>query len=109
MTLCNPRSGCYRNAGSRDEASREQLELANTDAYGGSNINQLLLIPCVILDFLCIHPFSYGNRLMSRLLSLLLLYKNGYDVGNMCFLRNRSTTTRRSITKRYCSLLLDGI
>lgn len=22
-----------------------------------SNINQLLLIPCVILDFLCIHPF----------------------------------------------------
>ena len=44
-------------------------------------INQLLLIPCVILDFLCIHPFRDGNGRMSRLLSLLLLYKNGYDAG----------------------------
>ena len=40
-----------------------------------------LLIPCVILDFLCIHPFRDGNGRMSRLLSLLLLYKNGFDAG----------------------------
>ena len=59
----------------------EQLELAYLDACGNANINQLLLIPCVILDFLCIHPFQDGNGRMSRLLSLLLLYKNGYDVG----------------------------
>lgn len=59
----------------------EQLELAYLDAYGNSNINQLLLIPCVILDFLCIHPFKDGNGRMSRLLSLLLLYKNGFDAG----------------------------
>ena len=39
----------------------EQLELAYLDARGNSNINQLLLIPCVILDFLCIHPFRDGN------------------------------------------------
>jgi len=45
------------------------------------NINQLLLIPCVILDFLCIHPFRDGNGRISRLLSLLLLYKNGFDAG----------------------------
>ena len=51
----------------------EQLELAY--------INQLLLIPCMILDFLCIHPFRDGNGRMSRLLSLLLLYKNGFDAG----------------------------
>ena len=38
-------------------------------------------IPCVILDFLCIHPFRDGNGRMSRLLSLLLLYKNGFDTG----------------------------
>lgn len=59
----------------------EQLELAYLDARNDANINQLLLIPCVILDFLCIHPFRDGNGRMSRLLSLLLLYKNGYDAG----------------------------
>ena len=59
----------------------EQLVLAYIDASNNSNINQLLLIPCVILDFLCIHPFKDGNGRMSRLLSLLLLYKNGFDAG----------------------------
>ena len=59
----------------------EQLELAYLEARSDANINQLLLIPCVILDFLCIHPFRDGNGRMSRLLSLLLLYKNGYDAG----------------------------
>jgi len=59
----------------------EQLILAYMDASNNSNINQLLLIPCVILDFLCIHPFKDGNGRMSRLLSLLLLYKNGFDAG----------------------------
>ena len=59
----------------------EQLEFAYLAARSDANINQLLLIPCVILDFLCIHPFRDGNGRMSRLLSLLLLYKNGYDAG----------------------------
>lgn len=59
----------------------EQLEFAYLDAKNNANINRLLLIPCVILDFLCIHPFRDGNGRMSRLLSLLLLYKNGYDAG----------------------------
>lgn len=63
------------------EAAMEQLELAYLDAYSDANIKQLLLIPCVILDFLCIHPFRDGNGRMSRLLSLLLLYKNGFDIG----------------------------
>ena len=34
-----------------------------------------------ILDFLCIHPFNEGNGRMSRLLTLLLLYKSGFFVG----------------------------
>lgn len=62
-------------------AAMGQLELAYLDARDNANINQLLLIPCVILDFLCIHPFRDGNGRMSRLLSLLLLYKAGIDVG----------------------------
>jgi Fic family protein len=59
----------------------EQLELAYMDARNDANINGLLLIPCVILDFLWIHPVRDGNGRMSRLLSLLLLYKNGFDAG----------------------------
>ena len=59
----------------------EQLELAFYEARQNSSINPLLLIPCYILDFLCIHPFLDGNGRMSRLLTLLLLYKSGYDVG----------------------------
>ena len=56
-----------------------QLVLAYTDAASRSDIEPLLLIPCVILDFLCIHPFRDGNGRLSRLLTLLLLYRNGYD------------------------------
>jgi len=62
-------------------AAMEQLILAYMDARSNYSINQLLLIPCFILDFLCIHPFADGNGRMSRLLSLLLLYKNGFDAG----------------------------
>lgn len=58
-----------------------QLILAYQEARDNPNINQLILIPCVILDFLCIHPFRDGNGRISRLLSLLLLYKNGFDAG----------------------------
>ena len=46
-----------------------------------ANIPPLILIPVVIHDFLCIHPFDDGNGRMSRILTLLLLYKFGYFVG----------------------------
>ncbi len=48
-------------------------------AQGGTD--PLLAIPMFILDFLCIHPFNDGNGRMSRLLTLLLLYRSGYIVG----------------------------
>ncbi|MEQ2767411.1 Fic family protein [Faecalibacillus intestinalis] len=34
-----------------------------------------------MLGFLCVRPFSDGNGRMSRLLTLLLLYKNDYVIG----------------------------
>lgn len=50
-------------------------------AWNENKIDKLLLIPMFVLDFLCIHPFDDGNGRMSRLLTLLLLYKAGYIVG----------------------------
>ena len=58
-----------------------QLVLAYVEARDDVAINKLLLIPCVILDFLCVHPFKDGNGRLSRLLTLLLLYRNGFDAG----------------------------
>lgn len=69
----------FRPVSAKDtQFAMEQLELAWMSAKDDTGINKLLLIPCVILDFLCIHPFSDGNGRMSRLLSLLLLYKNNF-------------------------------
>jgi Fic family protein len=50
-------------------------------ALDQGTIDPLLLIPMFILDFLCIHPFNDGNGRMSRLLTLLFLYREGYTVG----------------------------
>ena len=58
----------------------KELILAYMEARDDSLIDGLLLIPCVILDFLCIHPFRDGNGRISRLLTLFLLYKSGFDI-----------------------------
>lgn len=54
---------------------------AFNDAMNTQKMDPLLLIPIFILDFLCIHPFNVGNGRMSRLLTLLTLYRAGYLVG----------------------------
>ena len=54
---------------------------AYDDALHDGEIDALALIPMFILDFLCVHPFNDGNGRMSRLLTLLLLYRAGYTVG----------------------------
>ncbi len=58
-----------------------ELCKAYEEANAKGEIDSLLLIPMFILDFLCIHPFNDGNGRMSRLLTLLLLYKSNYIVG----------------------------
>ena len=52
-----------------------------SNAIERAEYDPLLLIPMFIIDFLCIHPFNDGNGRMSRLLTLLLLYRSGYIVG----------------------------
>lgn len=48
---------------------------------GNMEVKPLIVIPIFIHDFLCIHPFNDGNGRMSRLLTTLLLYRNGFYVG----------------------------
>lgn len=59
----------------------KQLCLAYQDSLTQSNYPPLFAIACLILDFLSIHPFRDGNGRVSRLLTLLALYQNGYGVG----------------------------
>ena len=60
-------------------ASIDELCKAYNEAKGEAD--SLLLTMMFILDFLCIHPFNDGNGRMSRLLTLLLLYRSGCIVG----------------------------
>ena len=58
-------------------------------AISQCEVDPLILIPIFIHDFLCIHPFSDGNGRMSRLLTTLLLYRNGYMVGKYISLESK--------------------
>lgn len=57
-------------------------------------VDPLILIPVFICDFLCIHPFNDGNGRMSRLLTLLLLYKAGYEVGKYISIEKQIEKTK---------------
>lgn len=59
----------------------ENICTALDEVLSQSDADPLLIIPMFVLDFLCIHPFNDGNGRMSRLLTLLLLYRAGYIVG----------------------------
>lgn len=59
----------------------EKLCQAYDEALNSENIDALIIIPMFVLDFLCVHPFNDGNGRISRLLTLLLLYRSGYIVG----------------------------
>ena len=63
-------------------------------AVGEGKTDALLLIPCFIHDFLCIHPFIDGNGRMSRLLTTLLLYRSGYEIGRYISLEAKIADTK---------------
>ncbi len=66
----------YETPGAMESLTGTFNEAVKIERY-----DPLLLIPMFILDFLCIHPFNDGNGRMSRLLTLLILYRSGYIVG----------------------------
>ena len=59
------------------------------EALQDQTVDALLLIPVFIHDFLCIHPFNDGNGRMSRLLTTLLLYRQGYMIGKYISLESK--------------------
>ena len=72
----------------------ENLCKAYEQAAANEKIDSLILISTFICDFLCIHPFNDGNGRMSRLLTLLLLYKNGYSVGKYISIEKQIEKTK---------------
>ena len=63
-------------------------------AIGNMELEPLILIPVFIHDFLCIHPFNDGNGRMSRLLTTLLLYRNGFYLGRYISLEGKIAKTK---------------
>jgi Fic family protein len=68
--------GVFETPGAVEELCTRFVEAREKDDY-----HPLLLTGAFVFDFLCIHPFADGNGRMSRLLTLLLLYQAGYEVG----------------------------
>jgi Fic family protein len=62
-------------------AAVDELCLVYRHAIDQDHIPPLVAIGALVLDFLCIHPFRDGNGRVSRLLTLLALYQQGYEVG----------------------------
>jgi Fic family protein len=58
-----------------------RLPVSLRKAMDNTETDHLLLIATFILDFECVHPFKDGNGRIGRLLTLLLLYQAGYEVG----------------------------
>jgi Fic family protein len=74
----------------------ETVCTALSDISKLTEYDPLLLIPIFILDFLCIHPFNDGNGRMSRLLTLLLLYRSGYIVGKYISIEKMIETSKET-------------
>lgn len=91
-----------------DETPAAMNELCDSLAAAWENeqVDRLLVINAFILDFLCIHPFPDGNGRVARLLTLLLLYGAGYEVGHYISLERIIESTKETY---YEALRLSGL
>ena len=89
--------GSFKNS---DNVIAEELpdgqQIVRFEPVPDAELDPLLLIPIFILDFLCIHPFNDGNGRMSRLLTLLLLYRSGYVVGKYISIEKLISDTKET-------------
>lgn len=79
---------------SKTPGAVEELCLVYRHALDQEQTPALLAIAGVVFDFLCIHPFRDGNGRVSRLLTLLTLYQQGYEVGRYVSLEQLVEETR---------------
>lgn len=65
------------------ETSEMMKQLCLSYEHGVSQLKypDLYAVACLVLDFLCIHPFRDGNGRASRFLTLLALYQHGFMAG----------------------------
>jgi len=73
-----PSSRVLHLIGDKTPNAMETLCIEFENVLSAKKAEPLIVIPMFILDFLCIHPFNDGNGRMSRLLTLLILYRLGY-------------------------------
>lgn len=62
-------------------AAIDELHKRFDEALKDRKHSPLLLSGAYVFDFLMIHPFNNGNGRLSRLLTLLLLYHAGHEIG----------------------------
>jgi Fic family protein len=62
-------------------AAMDELHERFVEAVKEGRHTPLLLTGAYVFDFLMIHPFNDGNGRLSRLLTLLLLYHAGHEIG----------------------------
>ncbi|NNK96322.1 MAG: Fic family protein [Desulfobacterales bacterium] len=80
----------------KTDDAMERLHAGFSKLLHGQEIDPLFLIGTYVFDFLCIHPFRDGNGRLARLLTLLLLYQAGYDVGRFISLEQIVERTKDS-------------
>ena len=70
------------------------------DEYAGEikkGVYDPILVSLIfVFDFVSIHPFNDGNGRMSRLMTLLLLYRSGYTVGKYISIEAEIEKTKES-------------
>lgn len=74
----------------------ERLHQSLDLVFQAAEVDRLLVTAGYILDFLCIHPFRDGNGRMARLLTLLMLYQAGYEVGRFVSLETVIENSKQS-------------
>ncbi|PKQ14998.1 MAG: cell filamentation protein Fic [Actinobacteria bacterium HGW-Actinobacteria-7] len=72
------------------------LHVSLRELWEGGRIDPLVLSAAYALDFLCVHPFLDGNGRMSRLLTLVLTYQAGLEVGRYISLERIVEDSRES-------------